>query len=142
MSASDHLSELQFEVHRGVNTSYPHYPEKGGSSQYTLDTENLGSHWSTDPAVAQRFSHKWDTPTWRAKYARIIHATVPVSSVETSSEEIRKRGVDTHGVLNESEVPVRKGATVKVTGITRLRQSGEKIASRTRRYKKPREMTA
>lgn len=47
MAAQDNLSnELFFKVHRGVNVSYPHYPEEGGSSRYVIDSKNLGTHWS------------------------------------------------------------------------------------------------
>lgn len=152
MAAQDNLSnELFFKVHRGVNVSYPHYPQAGGSSQYSLDSKNLGTHWSADADVAKEFANSPNsralTSHWRTDHAKVIHADVPMSSVETDSETMRLGGFanfssqDPH---EEKEVMVKKGAPIKVTGITKLRQSKDRneIKSRKRTYKKPREMSA
>ena len=152
MAAQDNLSnELFFKVHRGVNVSYPHYPEEGKSSQYRLDSKNLGTHWSADADVAKEFANSPNsralTSYWRTDHAKVIHADVPMSSVETDSETMRLGGFanfsrqDPH---EEKEVMVKKGAPIKVTGITKLRQSKDKseVKSRKRTYKKPREMSA
>ena len=152
MSAQDNLSnELFFKVHRGVNVSYPHYPQAGRSSQYSLDSKNLGTHWSADADVAKEFANSPNsralTSHWRTDHAKVIHADVPMSSVETDSETMRLGGFanfsrqDPH---EEKEVMVKKGAPIKVTGITKLRQSKDKseVKSRKRTYKKPREMSA
>lgn len=152
MAAQDNLSnELFFKVHRGVNVSYPHYPEEGGSSKYVVDSKNLGVHWSADADVAKEFANSPNSrstePSWRTDHAKVIHADVPMSSVETNEETMRNGGFanfsrqDPH---EEKEVMVKKGAPIKVTGITKLRQSKDKseVKSRKRTYKIPREMSA
>lgn len=150
MSASNNLSsELFFQVHRGVNTSYPHYPKAGSSSQYKLDLNNLGTHWSADAQVAKEFANSPNsralTPHWRTDYAHVVHAEVPMSAVETDPETMRQGGFanfsrqDPHG---EKEVMVKEGAPIKVTGVTNLRQSGESIKVRKRTFKPAREMKA
>jgi hypothetical protein len=149
MAAQDNLSnELFFKVHRGVNVSYPHYPEEGGSSQYSLDSKNLGVHWSASDDVAHRFSNQQSKyPSWRTDHAKVIHADVPMSSVETNTSAMIERGfanLSGQDPYNEQEVMVKKGAPIKVTGITKLRQSKDKneVKSRKRTYKVPREMSA
>ena len=148
MSASDNLSqELFHEVHRGVNLSYPHYPKAGKSSQYKLDSKNLGTHWSVDEGVAKRFANKGEYPDWRTDYARVVHAEIPMSSVETNEETMRQGGFanfsrqDPH---NEKEVMVKEGAPVKVTGLTKMRRSKDhtEIKVRKRTFKPAREMKA
>lgn len=135
-------NELFFDAHRGVDLASPHYPKSGGSSNYVLDTDNIGTHWSVDPSVAKRFAHKGDDPSWRTRHARIVHANIPISSAESDQKVFRERGVDTVGNLGEKEIFVREGAPVQVTGITKLRKSGDTIKSRTRKFKTPRNMTA
>ena len=152
MAAQDNLSnELFFKVHRGVNVSYPHYPEEGESSKYRLDSKNLGTHWSADADVAKGFANSPNsralTSYWRTDHAKVIHADVPMSSVETNEETMRNGGFanfsrqDPH---EEKEVMVKRGAPIKVTGITKLRQSKDKseVKSRKRKYNPPREMSA
>ena len=152
MAAQDNLSrELFFEVHRGVNVSYPHYPEEGESSKYVVDTKNLGTHWSADEDVAKEFANSPNSrstePSWRTGYARVVHADVPISSVETDRNTMRQHGfanLSGQDPYKEKEVMVKKGAPIKVTGITKLRQSKDKskVKSRKRTYKIPRETTA
>ena len=152
MAAEDNLShELFFQVHRGVNTSYPHYPKKGKSSQYVLDKKNLGTHWSADADVAKEFANsptnRTTEPYWRTDYAKVVHAEVPMSSVETDSETMRQGGFanfsrqDPH---EEKEVMIKEGAPVKITGVTNLRRSKDQDAIKTRKrtYSPPREMKA
>jgi len=152
MAAQDNLSnELFFKVHRGVNVSYPHYPEEGGSSRYVIDSKNLGVHWSADADVAKGFANSPNSrstePSWRTDHAKVIHADVPMSSVETNTTTMAARGYNNFGgkdPWDEKEVMVKKGAPIKVTGITKLRESrntGE-VKSRKRTYKVPREMSA
>ena len=146
MSASDNLSnELFFEVHRGVNTSYPHYPESGGSTNYVLDKANLGTHWSASEQVAKEFANsprsRAMVPHWRTNYGRIIHGELPMSSMETDNAKLREGGV-LRNSSDEKEVTAQKGATVRVTGVTKLRQVGDKVKTRKRTYRQPREMKA
>lgn len=152
MSAEDNLSnELFFKVHRGVNVSYPHYPEEGGSSRYVIDSKNLGTHWSADESVAKEYANSPNSrrtnPSWRTDHAKVIHADVPMSSVETNTTTMAARGYSNFGgkdPWNEQEVMVKKGAPIKVTGITKLRESKDKseVKSRKRTYRVPREMSA
>ena len=152
MAAEDNLSqELFLEAHRGVNTSYPHYPKSGTSSQYNLDMNNLGTHWSADSQVAKEFANSPNsralTPHWRTDYAHVVHAQVPMSSVETDTETMRKGGFANFGSKDpheEKEVMVKEGASVKITGVTNLRRSKDQDAIKTRKrtYNPPREMKA
>jgi len=144
-------NELFFQAHRGVNLSYPHYPREGKSSQYRLDTKNFGTHWSADEQVAKEFanhpSSRSNEPSWRTDYARVVHAEIPMSSVETHTEKMKQGGFanfsrqDPHG---EAEVMTKEGAPVRVTGITTLRRSKDEtqIKSRKRTYNPPRKGTA
>jgi hypothetical protein len=144
-------NELFFQAHRGVNISYPHYPKEGKSSQYKLDMNNLGTHWSADEQVAKEFanhpSSRSNEPSWRTDYAHVIHAEVPVSSVETDTAKMKEGGFanfsrqDPH---EEKEVMVKEGAPIKITGRTSLRRSKDETAikSRKRTFNPPREIKA
>lgn len=125
MSASDHLSELQFQVHRGVPTGKKHHVKKA-----------LGIHWSADKDIAHRFSEGSTAYRGSTKYGAIIHANVPMSSVETDPKTLWEHRVIQGDV--EQEVPVKKGAKVFVTGVTK--RKGKR--TRTRTYNPPRKMTA
>jgi len=115
-------NELFFEAHRGIPTGAKHSIRKA-----------LGMHWSADYDTAKKFSE--GATMWSAgrKHGAIIHANIPMSSVETDPEALWEHRVS--GDL-ESEVPVKKGSTVLVTGITK--RKGEK--TRTRKYNPPRQM--
>ena len=107
MAASDHLGpqwsqpELSFTVHRGLTRK----PQTG---------RWLGMHWSADPAVARRFA---------GSFGHVVHAEVPMSSVETDPQTLsRERVIDDSKVKEpykqEKEVPVTIGKPVKVTGVS------------------------
>jgi hypothetical protein len=149
MSNPNLSNELFFSVHRGVNTSYPHYTQDGGKSQYSLDSSNIGTHWSADEQVAKEFANSPNsralTPHWRTKYAQVLHAEVPMSSVETNTETMKEGGYANFSrkdPTGEKEVMVQKNAPIRVTGRTKLRQSGDAMKSRKRTYNPPREMKA
>ena len=138
MAAEDNLShELFFEAHRGLR-------EKNPDSQY-----GLGIHFSSSENVAQKFAARvpWEHGT-------IIHAKIPMSSVETDTKTLGQRGYagfigKLRDPLGEKEVPVKEGASVFVTGKTSLKpapplpdgERGER-RSRTLTYNPPREMKA
>ena len=153
-------NELFFEAHRGLKQS----PDK----KY-----GLGMHWSVDEGVARQFSgggKKHDPNAWSPSDSSqphtVIHAKVPISSVETDRKVMGQRGVfdpnsssaQFRGLAeHEKEISVRPGAPVLVTGRTKYRRierpsqapsaipgiSKEvKTKPRTRRYNPPREMTA
>ena len=134
-------NELFFQAHRGLDLAWM---GTGNTGYGKIDKSALGTHWTTDPEVAKRFSHKGEDASWRTKYAKIMHANVPMGSVETRKEILHKHGADwTLGdPFKEKEVLVKEGAPVQLTGITKLRKSGEQVKSRTRTYKQPREMKA
>lgn len=92
-------------------------------------------HWSADSDTAAKFSVGSTYSSAGKKHGVILHANVPVSSVETNPQTLWKNRVS--GNL-ESEVPVKKSSSVFVTGVTK--RKGTK--TRTRRYTPPREMKA
>lgn len=136
-------NELFFTAHRGLRLT--------GSEK--SDKNELGMHWSADRDKADEFATKhmhW--PEWQ--HGETYHAQIPLSAVETDSQRLRDRGfanfsrTDPYG---EQEVPVKEGAPVKVTGVTKHRRtyiekdkinSGTSLKSRTRRFNPPREMKA
>lgn len=146
MSASDNLSnELFHNVHRGLDLAWHGNNNIGFGN---IDKKNLGTHWSASQDVAEKFANKNSKyPSWRTNYAKILHAQVPMSSVETDTETMKSRGYGNFGgkdPLGEKEVMVKEGAPVKLTGITKLRESKDKneVKSRKRSYNPPREMKA
>ena len=91
--------ELTFQVHRGV------------TRKFKKDAP-LGMHWSADPQVARRFAGSFGT---------VMHAEVPISSVETDSKRLSRAQVDMRDKemkRPEKEIPVKPGSKVKVTGIS------------------------
>lgn len=118
-------NELFFEAHRGLKQS----PDK----KY-----GLGMHWSVDEGVARQFSgggKKHDPNAWSPSDSSqphtVIHAQVPISSVETDRKTMGQRGVfdpnsssaQFRGIAaNEKEVSVKPGAPVMVTGVTKYRK--------------------
>jgi hypothetical protein len=125
MAAEDNLSnELFFPVYRGFPTGAKNSIKK-----------SLGMHWSADKETASKFSVGSTSASAGKKHGVILHANVPMSSVETNPKTLWEHRVS--GDL-ESEVPVKKGSPVLVTGVTK--RKGNK--TRTRRYNPPREMQA
>jgi len=151
-------NELSFDVHRGLKQS----PIKGAG---------LGMHWSVDEGVARQFSgggKKYTPNTWSPSDSSqphtVVHAKVPISSVETDRKVLGQRGVfdpsspsaQFRGIAaNEKEVSVKPGAPVMVTGVTKYRRIERPSQSpyaipgfskevttkpRTRTYNPPRQM--
>lgn len=164
MSASDNLSnELFFEAHRGLR--------EAPSKDY-----GLGMHWSANENVARKFAggtlqphdpNQWSrTDMNPVKPHTVIHANVPISSIETNAKVLGQHGVFNSFSQNqqfrglaahEQEVSVKQGAPVFVTGVTKFRQKyrdrtglgaipgiSKEVSSkpRTRTYNPPREMKA
>ena len=136
-------NELFFSVHRGLRLQ--------GSEK--VDKGELGMHWSADRDKADEFATKhihW--PGWER--GETYHAQVPVSAVETNYTRLRDRGFANFShtdPFGEKEVPVKEGAKVQVTGVTKHRRvynvkddinQGTQLKSRTRKYNPPREMQA
>jgi hypothetical protein len=140
MAAEDNLShELFFDAHRGMKIH--------SGNNFKINHKELGMHWSADPEIATLFSNAPSTP----ELGRVVSAKIPVSSVETNSQRLHDRMVDPHPESTEKEIPVKKGASVFVTGLTKFREDTsdgvprnfeKKLKSRTRTYNPPREMKA
>ena len=141
MSAQDNLSqELFFNAHRGIAVGKEGVEQKSG----------VGMHWSADQEIAKDFAVD---NTDRGYYEKpvVIHAQVPISSVETDTDALERFQVG--GVFSgEKEVPVERGNKLLITGRTTLRQDKSLkdvkktrdfySKSRTRTYNPPREATA
>lgn len=117
--------ELSGPVHRGLLNK----PESDNP---------LGMHWTSDPSIARNM---FATP-----YGHVVHAEVPISSVETDTKVLNRWGVsdaEQEKANPEKEVPIKSGTSIKVTGVTSpsRRVSPTKWKSgRTRRYNPAREM--
>lgn len=137
MSAEDNLSqELFFKAHRGLSNTK--------SNQ--ISKENLGMHWSANRNISNLFAARpdlalGDSDLKNQNPSTVIHADIPISSVETHTSTLKNRGVgEVHG---EEEVPVKAGSSVKVTGLTHITwPSKVRARERKRTYTPPREMKA
>ena len=139
MAAEDNLShEMFFKVHRGIVAENGNVDQRSG----------VGMHWSADKSIAEDFAVDNNEPGRTKPY--VLHAEVPVSSVETDANTLNKQKVG--GVFSgENEVPVARGKQIRITGRTTLRKD-PKIndgknrnrypKSRTRTYNPPREAKA
>ena len=127
-------NELFFNVHRGLGGSKVNRP--------------LGIHWSRDKDMATIIgAHNATTG-----HNTVLHGQLPLSSVETNVENLKKMGwdfseEDVHhwlkkDPLGEQEVMAKKGSPVLVTGQTKYRLTNNSWKKRTRTYNPPREMQA
>lgn len=130
-------NELFFQVHRGMSL---HQSE-------TLDTKNLGMHWSASKDKAEEIATR--PIHWPDRRGYVYHGNMPMSSVETGAERLRKRGFAGFGgkdPLGEKEVPAKENAPVEITGRTTYRRKmipgGSELKERTRTYKPARQMKA
>ena len=133
------ISGEQFhEVHRGLTGKLnPNKP--------------LGMHWSSSKDVAIHFARgqvKNEDPN-NIPSGTILHAQIPMSSVETNASTLRSKYVinpETNKDYSwEQEVPAKSGSKVLVTGITKLKSKADELGrqrTRTRTYNPPREMKA
>jgi hypothetical protein len=140
MAAQDNLSqELFFQVHRGIVAE---------GSKSVDQKRNVGMHWSAERAIAEDFAIDNNQPGVTKPY--VLHAEVPISSVETDPHTLDAK--DVGGIFGgEKEVPVGRGQKIRITGRTTLRKDpnlndGKNRhrypKSRTRTYNPPREATA
>jgi hypothetical protein len=130
MSASDHLSEIQFAIHRGLRAEKPKQP--------------LGMHWTDDEDVAHLFAEP--DPLWGDKHV-VINALVAQKDIVDPDSREGKRMAAKHAIFKrehaEREVTVRPGSTVKVTSL--IRKGTHKDWTQRDRvisYHPPREMKA
>ena len=131
--------ELSFNVHRGVfNPGGVHSSNSG-----------VGVHWSANKTTAEQMaayaSVASSFPPHPKDSSTVHHASVPVSSLEFDTNTLKKNGVLSVGDMaknSEQEIPVRKGATVKVTGRTKVTNRNGAWKTRERTYNPPREVKA
>ena len=141
-------NELFFEAHRGISRPSP-----------TPLRKDLGTHWSVEEGIAHELADRQQTGHdfyYNPEHRTIIHAKIPMSSVEHDTEKLQRSAVLRPGNLNqnpEKEVPVKKGAPVIVTGMTKRYSSPRldidtgkalerKVRTRKRTFNPPREMRA
>lgn len=141
-------NELFFEAHRGI--SGPIRKNRG-----------LGTHFSADKDTATTMAQMNKEPEdfyYHPEHTTVIHADIPMSSVETSKHALMRSDVWDIDNLNknrEKEVTVKEGAKVRVKGISTRKapapydlDTGERNPkfkqprTRTRTYNPPREMKA
>lgn len=94
-----------------------------GSRGHSTNSNNLGSHWSTDPGVAEYFQSNGLDGRSGLRSSKRITAEIPISSIETDPAILKRKGVgDTQryegGPINEKEITVSKGAPVSVRSIS------------------------
>ena len=134
MSASDNLSDRQFSVSRGIGAVGHREWEDwtGDPTGFKVQTDHLGTHWSSDPAVPRRFAS--------SPGSSVYHGTVSSASVITDKgDQIRSGADDIDGeYAHEKEVPVRSGSAVQVHRVDKIKAN----RVRSRRYNPPREMKA
>jgi hypothetical protein len=144
MSAQDNLSqELFFDAHRGLSNTTGKKIRPG-----------LGMHWSADPVMATYFAENTGGPDGELtdKPGVILHARIPISSVETHTQTLINRQVGEHSEYadhsDEEEIPVKLGAPVHVVGRTSIPadkseyMEGFSPRMRRRNYNPPRKMYA
>ena len=81
----------------------------------SVNPSNVGSHYSTSRSVAAHF---------QPRTGALINAEIPISSMETNTDVLVKKGVmrggnlsSEGGPLDEKEVTARPGAPIKVKSI-------------------------
>jgi len=115
---------LSVELFRGVMTNKIKQP--------------LGIHWSSEKSGAGLFAN----PSEGEKHT-IVHGKVNRSDIATGYD---KKFMEKHQILDsgapEYEEPVYPGSKVKVTGVTRIRNTGGKKKTRSINYNPPKEMQA
>jgi 8-oxo-dGTP pyrophosphatase MutT (NUDIX family) len=126
-----HYPNLAPTVHRGFSLRLPsHAARTVNSSSSTVDEHlkalhsemsgSLGMHWTENEHAAQQFAHN-AVSDHRTDVPVVLHATTPErKDIETRKDHLYRGGVFAYGDEHspENEVPVRKGRTVKVTGIS------------------------
>ena len=118
------------------------------ASPKDVNTKVLGPHWSADKKVAHIFAVHPEAGNGDYDHrsrlgGTIVHARVPMSSVETNTTRLREMGVQTHDSDLEKEVPLKREAPVEITGMTRITEPSKvRLRERKRNYNPPRKGTA
>lgn len=130
--------ELSIDSHRGIFVPGDYYSSNSG----------VGVHWSANKQTAEEMgSHAWQEHATggmgRHPNDKIVmfNADIPMSSIETNNDTLKKNRVLDLNNLNENreaEVPVKKGASV----FLKSKSTHSQKRSRTRRYNPPRRVSA
>jgi len=136
-----------YDTSRQPELSFPAYRGVFVPGEYHSSNSGLGLHWSASQKVAEEMgSHAWyERSNGMGTHPRdriVVHnAEIPLSSVETDTNVLKKNKVFSPENLNENseeEVPVKKGKTVRVKSTS----ISTRARTRTRNYNPPREMKA
>lgn len=124
--------KLPGEIHRGFSLRVDPWHGRalnkpGSSTQEHLDAlhhslpegPNVGLHWTANKDLAHRFAQNASNDP-RENVPVVLHARTPEKKdIETRPKELFRHGVFPYDSKNdEAEVPVRRGRTVHVTGIS------------------------
>lgn len=135
-------NELFFPVHRGLAYQRGEKTNRGA----------LGMHWSATPYHAEERASRH--LHYGGHKGEVWHGTAALSSVEMDTNRLKERGYAGFAgkdPLGEKEVPLKEGAPVKVTGVTKYRIKehrkdnllvGTEVKTRKRTFNPPREMRA
>jgi len=136
---NEHLVGQQFiKVYRGMN----------GHTIMGLDTpsnQGLGTHWTTDPEVAKKFS-LGANQAFPSEVGHVLEAEVDGSHVETNPERLSQLKVYNEGHTgDESEVTLKPNAKVSLYKVHKTSihpETGEAVSEERDDFYPPKEMNA
>jgi hypothetical protein len=154
MSASDHLSKEQFELHRGINLQLAggKISKKGVGVNWTAN-HDYAKGWAIpalNPATEEDYYDEEGSDfNWNKTKGTVLHGTVSKRAVLKPGTEEHAKMADEYASAGEGdELLVRPNAKIKVHKETRIRYNADApegettYKTRTRTYKPPRKMTA
>jgi mRNA-degrading endonuclease RelE of RelBE toxin-antitoxin system len=128
-----HFPNLPDQIHRGMSVRLEGSdaravtsgqgvggrPRADPAATHLHDTGPLGMHWSTNEDISRRFAHR-NVRDPRKDVPVILHAERPqAKDIETRPQVLKDKGVWSHEYEHgDAEVPVRKGRSVNLTGIS------------------------
>jgi mRNA-degrading endonuclease RelE of RelBE toxin-antitoxin system/GNAT superfamily N-acetyltransferase len=127
-----HFPNLPDQIHRGMSVRLEGSDARAVTSgqgsaadhgeilrRHLHDTGPLGMHWSTNEDISRTFAHR-NVRDPRKDVPVIVHAERPqAKDIETRPQVLKDKGVWSHDYEHgDAEVPVRKGRSVNLTGIS------------------------
>lgn len=127
-----HFPNLPEQIHRGLNVRLEGSDARAVTSGQGAAADHaqilhdalkgggpLGMHWSTNEDISRRFAHR-NVRDPRKDVPVIVHAERPqAKDIETRPQVLKDKGVWSHDYEHgDAEVPVRKGRSVKLTGVS------------------------
>lgn len=140
----DHrYGDLNSTIHRGIRMDLPQGHEGHAAAQHILAQlkgKSLGVHWTDQRGVAEDFGEYAGSP---GNTDVLIHAHKPRRhQIEEDLNILARNNVFGYDVSDEAEVPLKKNAPVRVSGIS-WRSSGDENGKwKHHNLKEPMEMTA